>query len=113
MPGRLVDALGPSTSDARRQSGCSNGPRLAIAARTPQRRGDHVIRRTGVGDRILCHGVETLWSREEGMAGWDVEPNRKGVLHLGDNGLRLQAAARPDGADDMVAAALNPRSDRR
>jgi hypothetical protein len=54
-----------------------------------------------------------LWSREEGMAGWDVEPDRKDVLHLGDNGLRFQAGARPDEAEDLVAPALNPRLDRR
>jgi hypothetical protein len=54
-----------------------------------------------------------LWSWEEGVAGGDVEPDRKDVLHLGDNGLRLQAGARPDGAEDRVATAPNPRLDRR
>jgi hypothetical protein len=55
----------------------------------------------------------SLWSWEEGMAGGDVEPDRKDVLHLGDNGLRFQEGARREGAEDMVATALNPRSDRR
>jgi hypothetical protein len=54
-----------------------------------------------------------LWSREEGMAGWDVASDRKDGLHLGDNGLRFQAGTRPDGAEDLVAPALNPRLDRR
>jgi hypothetical protein len=54
-----------------------------------------------------------LWSREEGVAGVDVEPHRKGVLRLDDRGARLQARVRPDGAEDLVAPALNPRLDRR
>jgi hypothetical protein len=54
-----------------------------------------------------------LWSREEGVAGVDVEPDRKDVLHLDDNRQRLQAGARPDGAEDIVATALHPRLDRR
>jgi hypothetical protein len=54
-----------------------------------------------------------LWSRQEGVAGVDVEPDRKDVVHLDDSELRLQAGARPDGAEDIVVSALQPRSDRR
>jgi hypothetical protein len=40
-----------------------------------------------------------LWSREEDVAGVDVEPDRKNVLHPDDSGLRLQAGSQPDGAE--------------
>lgn len=54
-----------------------------------------------------------LWSREEGVAGVDVEPDRKDVVHLDDSGLQLQAGARPDGAEDIAAIALHSRLGRR
>jgi hypothetical protein len=54
-----------------------------------------------------------LWSREDVVPGVDVEPDRKDVVHLDDSGLRLQAGARSDGAEDIVATALHPRLDRR
>jgi hypothetical protein len=52
-----------------------------------------------------------LWSRED-VAGVDVEPDRKGALHLDDSGLRLRAGARPHGAEGSVATAPPPRLDR-
>jgi hypothetical protein len=54
-----------------------------------------------------------LWSREENVVTVDAEPDRKDVLHLDDNGLRLQAGARPDGAEGIVAPARCSRLDRR
>jgi len=53
-----------------------------------------------------------LWSREEDVVGVDVEPDRKDVLHLDEQRLRLRAGARPDGADGIVATALRRRLDR-
>jgi hypothetical protein len=54
-----------------------------------------------------------LWSREEDVVGVNVEPDRKDVLHLDDNELRLRAGARPNGTEGIVATALRPRLDRR
>jgi hypothetical protein len=66
-----------------------------------------VIAFFAVALKLLC------WSREEDVVEVDVEPDRKGVLHLDDSGLRLRAGARPDGVDGIVATALSPRLDRR
>jgi hypothetical protein len=64
---------------------------------------------------IACLAVALhllLWCREDNLVGLDVELNPKDVLHLDDNGPRLGAGPRPDGAEGMAATVLRPRLDR-
>lgn len=71
---------------------------------------NHVIRRSGVGDRAFCRGVEAL-SLVQGVeaVAVDVELDRKDVLHLNDSGLRLRAEAPPDDAEGISATSLSFR----
>ena len=54
-----------------------------------------------------------LWSREEGVVGVDVEPDRKDVLHLDDSDGDSERERSQTELEGIVATALPPRLDRR